>query len=83
MCEFCEEKFNERNFEFEVKELSERKRSKYNEGDYTGIQAYVDIGNSTLNIFACLDNKHIKPLGMIESVKINYCPICGRKLVEE
>lgn len=48
MCEFCEEKFNEHNLAFEVKELSERKESKYNEGYYTGIQAYVDIEDSTL-----------------------------------
>lgn len=83
MCEFCEQKFNEHNLAFEVKELSERKESKYNEGYYTGIQAYVDIENSTLNIFACLDNKHIKPLGMAKAVKINYCPMCGKKLRED
>lgn len=46
MCEFCEKKFNEHNLAFEVKELSERKESKYNEGYYTGIQAYVDIEDS-------------------------------------
>lgn len=82
MCEFCEQKFNEHNLAFEVKELSERKESKYNKGCYTGIQAYVSDESSTLNIFACLDNEHIKPLGMAKSVKINYCPICGRKLVK-
>ena len=83
MCEFCEKKWNERNLEFEVKELSERKESKYNKGYYTGIQAYVDIEGSTLNIFACLDNEHIKPLGMTKAVKINYCPMCGKKLRED
>ena len=83
MCEFCEQKFNEYNLAFEVKELSERKESKYNEGYYTGIQAYVDIEDSTLNIFACLDNEHIKPLGMTKAVKIYYCPMCGEKLRED
>lgn len=83
MCEFCEQKFNERNLAFEVKELSERKESKYNKGYYTGIQAYVDIENSTLNIVVCLDSEHTKPLCMTNVVKINYCPMCGRKLVEE
>ena len=82
MCEFCEMKFNERNLVFEVKELSERKESKYNKGCYTGIQAHVNIVDSTLNIFACLDNEHIKPLGMTKTVKINYCPMCGRELSE-
>lgn len=83
MCEFCEEKWDENNAEFRVKELSERKESKYNTGCYTGIQAYVNCENSVLNIFACLDNEHIKPLGMIKSVKINYCPMCGKKLRED
>lgn len=83
MCEFCEQKFNEHNLAFEVKELSERKESKYNEGCYTGIQAYVNIEDSTLNIFACLDNENIKPLGMTKAVKINYCPMCGKKLRED
>lgn len=45
MCEFCEQKFNEHDLAFEVKELSERKESKYNEGCYTGIQAFVSAGN--------------------------------------
>lgn len=80
MCEFCEKKWNERNLEFEAKELSERKESKYNEGYYTGIQTYVDIEDSTLNIFACLDNEHIK---LTKAVKINYCPMCGEKLRED
>ena len=83
MSDFCEQKFNEHNLTFEVKELSERKESKYNEGYYTGIQAYVDIEGSTLNIFACLDNEHIKPLGMTKAVNINYCPMCGKKLIED
>lgn len=83
MCEFCEQKFNEHNLAFEVKELSERKESKYNKGSYTGIQAYVDIEDSTLKIFACLDSEYTKPLGKAKVVKINYCPMCGKKLRED
>lgn len=83
MCEFCEKKFYERNFKLGVKELSERKASRYNPGYCTGIQTYVDIEDSTLNILACLDNEHIKPLGMTKAVKINYCPMCGKKLRED
>ena len=56
MCEFCEKKFYERNFEFEVKELSERKASRYNPGYCTGMQMYVDIDDSTLNILALITN---------------------------
>ena len=82
MCEFCEQKFNEHNLAFEIKELSERKESKYNEGCYTGIQAFVSAEDSALNIVACLDNEHIKPLVMTKVAKINYCPMCGRKLVQ-
>lgn len=83
MCEFCKQNFNEHDLAFEVKELSERKESKYNEGYYTGIQAFVSAEDNTLNIVACLDNEHIKPLVMTKVVKINYCLMCGRKLVKE
>ena len=82
MCEFCEEHWNKKNSGYEVKDLSERSESEYNYEYYTGIQTYIDSDASELVVIACLDNEYIKPILKTENIKINYCPMCGRKLSE-
>lgn len=80
MCGFCEKHWDKNIEEHQSKPLSERKMSKYNDGYYTGIQVYVDCETNELSVIACLDNECVKPLCQCKNVKINYCPICGRKL---
>lgn len=82
MCEFCKNHWIEEYKEYTVNDLSGRTESKYNEGFYTGIQTFIDLDINELKVVACLDNKHIKPILESESIKINYCPMCGRKLSE-
>ena len=73
MCEYCGHA---------EKDLSERTESEYNEECYTGIQTFVDSDTSELVVIACLDNQYIKPILKHEHIKINDCPMCGRKLSE-
>lgn len=80
MCEFCVEHWDDKNKAYTVKDLSERTESKYNEECYTGIQTFIDLETNELTVIACLDNKHIKPILKSESVKIKFCPMCGREL---
>ena len=80
MCEFCKEHWNDKYKDYTVKDLSERMESKYNEGCYTGIQTFIDLETNELTVIACLDNKHIKPILESESIKIKFCPMCGREL---
>ena len=82
MCEFCEEQWSDKNNGYAVKDMSERTASKYNDECYTGIQTFIDLYTSELVVIACLDNEYIKPILKIENIKINYCPMCGRKLSE-
>lgn len=71
MCEHC----NDNNDVF----LSERTLSKNSEA-LTGIGCYICSENKTLSIEACIDNTYVKPLYIEKDIKINYCPMCGRKL---
>ena len=80
MCEFCVEHWDDENKVYTVKDLSERTKSKYNEECYTGIQTFIDLETNELTVIACLDNKHIKPILKSESIKIKFCPMCGREL---
>lgn len=80
MCEFCEENWDNENKVYTVKDLSERTKSKYNEECYTGIQTFIDLETNELTVISCLDNKHIKPILKSESIKIKFCPMCGREL---
>lgn len=80
MCEFCVENWDDKNKVYTVKDLSERTKSKYNEECYTGIQTFIDLETNELTVIACLDNKHIKPILKSESIKIKFCPMCGREL---
>ena len=80
MCEFCKENWDNENKVYTVKDLSERKKSKYNEECYTGIQTFIDLETNELTVIACLDDKHIKPILESESIKIKFCPMCGREL---
>lgn len=82
MCEFCKENWDNENKVYTVKDLSERTKSKYNEECYTGIQTFIGLETNELTVIACLDNKHIKPIVKSESIKIKFCPMCGRKLSE-
>jgi len=71
MCKYCE------HIEDNT-QLSSREFSKYNEGCYTGIEAYIEPNK--LIIFACLDNQYIKPLNKEVEISINFCPMCCKKL---
>lgn len=76
-CNYCRKHFYDRRFDVEC--MSHREFSAANEV-YTGIETYIDIDNKELVVFACLDNKNIKPVCEEVKIAINYCPICGRKL---
>ena len=82
MCEFCEEHWDDEYKDYTIKVLSERTKSKYNEECYTGIQTFIDLETNELTVIACLDNKHIRPILKSESIKIKFCPMCGRELSE-
>lgn len=71
MCEYCVEE--------DMKSLSERKTSNWHRA-YTGIECLVDSENGNIIIQACLDNAHVEPIYKETKIKINYCPMCGRKL---
>lgn len=81
MCKYCEK--HAQWGEYEVENLSIRERSKYDRNIYTGIQSFIDVDENELIIYACIDDKNIKPLHAHVSVPINYCPKCGRKLGDE
>lgn len=79
MCEFCEEHvLKEEGCGYGIKPLSERCESEYNRDYYTGISTYID--KDRLKIFAVVDGENVKCLSAEKSIKINYCPMCGRKL---
>lgn len=60
--------------------FSDRDISEFNPDAYTGLEVWVCMG--VMGVLACLDNKYVKPLVRAQSIKINYCPMCGRKLDE-
>lgn len=68
-CEYCKD--------YGVKLLSERQQHYSDKGDfYPGVEVYID--KDTLNVFAVADT--YEP-GVEEAcIKIQYCPMCGRKL---
>lgn len=72
MCEYCDKE--------NPKSLSERTLSRYHEV-YAGIGCAVDSESGVLMIESCLDNMHISPVYEEIEIKINYCPLCGRKLL--
>lgn len=76
-CNYCREHFYDGRYDVEY--LSNREFSITNEV-YTGIEAYIDLENKELVVFACLDNKNIKPVHGEVRIPINYCPICGKNL---
>lgn len=73
MCDFCEK--NNSNILCKA-ELNKE----YHSGVENNIHIFCDIqGSKNLCLGYILDDEYI-----VESdVKINYCPICGRKLYEE
>lgn len=79
-CKYCGEHFYDG--QYSVESMSKRKISYINDV-YTGIETYIDLDNKELVIFACLDNKNIKPVCDEVRIPISYCPICGRQLEEE
>lgn len=82
MCRFCEEHWYDDGY-YDVDALSLRVASKYDSNVKVGISSYIDVSDNCLKMFACLDNKYTKPLHADKSVRIYYCPMCGRKLDKE
>ena len=82
MCKYCEEHVLERDLDelgdYGTEALCLREESKNNYGYYTGIE--VRIEGSELSMFAVIDEKNIKCISEEKRIKINYCPVCGRKL---
>ena len=81
MCIYCEEHISKQG-DYGVEPLSEREESAYNEGVLTGIEAFIDGGNK-LELCAVIDGVNEKPLHSYKTIRINFCPICGRRLTEE
>lgn len=79
-CKYCGEHFHDG--KYDVEPMSKREFSYINDA-YTGIETYIDLDSKELVVFACLDNKNIKPVCDEARISINYCPICGRKLEKE
>ena len=80
MCNYCER--HTQWGDYEVDCLSIKKESKYNHGCYTGIHSFIDLDTNELIMYAVVDGENVKPLHTDVGVKINYCPMCGRKLGE-
>ena len=82
VCKYCEEHVLERNLadpsEYGTEALCLREESKNNYGYYTGIE--VRIEGNKLAMFAVVDGKNIKCICEEKRIKINFCPMCGRKL---
>lgn len=81
MCVYCEEHISKQG-DYGVEQLCEREESIYNEGVFTGIEAFIDGGNR-LELRAVIDGVNVKPLHSYKTIRINFCPICGRRLTEE
>lgn len=81
MCKYCE-KYLREDCKYETKYLSKRKESKHNPYVYTGIQTFIDTDKNVIDIYTCIDNKNIKPVYEEIQIPINYCPMCGRKLIK-
>lgn len=61
--------------------FNDRRWSKNNDGVLTGLEFYVD--NTELCVSVVLDEQYVKPLSKYESIPINFCPMCGRRLKDE
>ena len=70
-CEYCDKD--------NTKALSERILSKYHDDAYTGLECTVDSESGMLLLETCLDNNYIEPVYEEFKIKINNCPMCGRK----
>lgn len=68
-CEYCEEN----KYIYDGMELSTK------DDGYCGIDAYMN--NNKLNIDASADT--YEPNYIEAEIEINYCPMCGRKLIVE
>ena len=55
-----------------------RKPSKNDYEVLTGFEIF--IRKNIMYVYNCMDKQYIKPLSDLAEVKINYCPMCGRKL---
>lgn len=84
MCEYCEEHGIDDGvyWRYSVEFISERQESKYNPNSFTGIEMFINQKNE-LDLFAVVDGENVKPLHLNKTIKINYCPMCGRKLDKE
>lgn len=72
MCEYCDKTSCI---------LNDFKSSKNNPSYSTGFQVW--IYDNQLSVKAIIDNEHILPVCGYRKIKIKYCPMCGRKLVED
>lgn len=72
MCEYCNKT---------ICILNDFKASKNNPSYLTGFQVWTY--DNLLGIQARIDNEHILPVCESRKIKINYCPMCGRKLTGE
>jgi len=67
MCKFCEEE----EYLFNNRELGHN-------GAYNGFEVWIE--DDKLNIYACLNAAKVVDTSDSTDFKINYCPMCGRKL---
>ena len=61
--------------------FNDRRWSKNNDGVFTGLEVYIYTTELYMNVV--LDEQYIKPLSKSESIPINFCPMCGRRLKDE
>lgn len=72
-CDYCTD--------YDTKEIfNNRKLSPHNDGVYTGIA--LNIFSGMLNLYYVIDCPYTKALSDSACFKINFCPMCGRKLGE-
>lgn len=72
MCEYCKD--------YNQKCLSERNDKMSRKGDfYSGIQTYIEENKLQINAVADV----YEPNFTEKSIKINYCPMCGRRLEDK
>lgn len=81
MCEFCKDL--EEWEECDRKCISERELSKIDGETYVGLDMSVNPKDCTIEAFCVLENRTIRPISKDFTIKIAYCPMCGRKLVKE
>ena len=80
MCRYCN---NFEDWEEDKREwISKRELSKIDHRTYSGIDMQVNPKERTIEGICVLLEKYVKPLSKTFEIKINYCPICGRKLSE-